>query len=203
MTSRICLGFGARFLIINIYLAICSSQLQTTRKFNITAIMIYSLLLAFVPIALAAPAPVPVLAPALAIAPHPMITPPPSLLHRSARLQQRNIISDASADLAGLTSYVESLVGSFPSYIASGVPNFFQDFPTGSAVQKSLSLSDDDLAAIPTQVLNIPFVPPLRLAIEESLIQIQIIRELDRRRMEPTIQRKCLQATQYFGIQAE
>lgn len=51
---------------------------------------------------------------------------------------------------------MESVLGSFPSYVASGVPNFFQDFPTGTAVQSSLSISDGDLDALPTQVLNIP-----------------------------------------------
>ena len=37
-----------------------------------------------------------------------------------------------------------------------GVPNFFQDFPSGSAVQSSLGINDTDLAALPTQVLNLP-----------------------------------------------
>lgn len=38
----------------------------------------------------------------------------------------------------------------------AGVANFFQDFPSGSAVQTSLGLSDEQLAALPTNVLNIP-----------------------------------------------
>lgn len=69
---------------------------------------------------------------------------------------ERGVISDITSDLGAVTSYVASLVGSYPGYIASGVPNFFQDFPTGSSVQSSLGLSDDDLAALPTNVLNIP-----------------------------------------------
>jgi hypothetical protein len=47
-------------------------------------------------------------------------------------------------------------LGTYPSYIASGVPNFFQDFPTGTAVQSSLGIADNELAATPTPVLNIP-----------------------------------------------
>jgi hypothetical protein len=39
---------------------------------------------------------------------------------------------------------------------SSGVPNFFQNFPTGTDVQSSLSLNDSQLAALPTQVLNLP-----------------------------------------------
>lgn len=60
----------------------------------------------------------------------------------------------------GLTDYVASLVSdlgsNIPSYVTDGVPNFFQGFPTGTAVQNSLSLSSTDVAALPTQVLNIP-----------------------------------------------
>lgn len=36
------------------------------------------------------------------------------------------------------------------------MPNFFQDFPTGDKVQSSLGLSDEQVEAYPTQVLNIP-----------------------------------------------
>jgi hypothetical protein len=89
------------------------------------------------------------------VPPHPMITPPPSLVQRvPSRVQGRDIVSD----IEGAGSYLSSLVGTFPSYIASGVPNFFQDFPTGTAVESSLGISDSDLAATPTQVLNIPYV---------------------------------------------
>jgi len=120
--------------------------------------MIYSLphvLLALLPVVLAAPAPAQV-----AVAPHPMITPAPTLDDRTPSrvqlVQGRNIVSDASSDIAGLGTYLSSVLGTFPSYVASGVPNFFQDFPTGSAVESSLGISDSDLAATPTQVLNIP-----------------------------------------------
>lgn len=113
-------------------------------------------LLALLPVVLAAPAPVPVQIPAqfkVAVVPHPMITPPPSLSNSRVR---RDIISDAKSDIEGLGTYLSGVIGTFPSYIASGVPNFFQGFPTGTAVQSSLGISDDDLKATPTQVLNIP-----------------------------------------------
>jgi hypothetical protein len=107
--------------------------------------------LALLPIALAVPAPTPLPAP-VAIA-HPLVTPGPSLTDRTpSRVQERDVIDS----ITGLGGYVASLVGSFPSYVASGVPQFFQDLPTGTAVQSSLSLSDNDLDALPTQVLNIP-----------------------------------------------
>lgn len=128
--------------------------------------MIYSLphvLLALLPVALAAPAPAP--APIALVNPHyPLITPPPSLTDRNPlRVKERDVlssakslVSDATSDIAGLGTYLSSVIGTYPSYIASGVPNFFQDFPTGSAVESSLGISDSDLAATPTQVLNVP-----------------------------------------------
>jgi hypothetical protein len=103
------------------------------------------LLLLLLPVAFAAPAP------------HPMITPPPSLSARDiSRLQNRDIISSVESTIEGLGSYLSSVLGTYPAYVASGVPAFFQDFPTGSAVESSLGISDSDLAASPTKVLNIP-----------------------------------------------
>jgi hypothetical protein len=92
---------------------------------------------------------------AAVVVPHPMVTPPPSLVERTpSKVQERGIISDVES----LGNYLSSVVGTYPSYIASGIPNFFQDFPTGSAVQSSLGISDSDLAATPTQVLSVPYV---------------------------------------------
>ncbi len=106
------------------------------------------ILLALVSSVFAAPAPAPI-----AVASHPMITPPPSLTDQiPTRVGERDIISS----IEGLEGYLYSVLGTFPSYVASGVPNFFQDFPTGSAVESSLGISSSDLAATPTQVLNIP-----------------------------------------------
>lgn len=94
----------------------------------------------FAAVAVAVPAPEPV--------PHPMITPAPAL--------QRDL-QGRSLDPA---SYVESLVSGLgstvSSYVASGIPQYFQDFPVGDSVESSLGINDDDLKATPTQVLNIP-----------------------------------------------
>lgn len=66
---------------------------------------------------------------------------------------RRDILSDLKSDVDGILS---SLGSDIPSYVASGVPNFFQDFPSGDDVQSSLGIGDDELAAVPTQALNIP-----------------------------------------------
>jgi hypothetical protein len=110
-------------------------------------------LLALLPVILAAPAPAPMPlptpVPVAAKAPLPMITAKAVL---ADRIEERDIIDS----ITGLGSYLTSVLGTYPSYIASGVPNFFQDFPTGTAVESSLGISDGDLAATPTQVLNLP-----------------------------------------------
>ncbi|KAJ7066649.1 hypothetical protein C8F01DRAFT_1218625 [Mycena amicta] len=91
------------------------------------------------------PTPVPGATPTW-IATAPIPTPQPTIFRAKPR---QNILTDVDSILSGLGSDI-------PSYVASGVPNFFQDFPTGTSVQSSLGLSDDDVAALPTQVLNIP-----------------------------------------------
>ncbi|KAJ7876802.1 hypothetical protein B0H13DRAFT_2054748 [Mycena leptocephala] len=80
-------------------------------------------------------------------------TPIPGPIPRRRQLTRRNILRDLDGDI---NSILNGLGSDIPSYVASGVPNFFQDFPTGTAVQSSLGLSDGDLAALPTQVLNLP-----------------------------------------------
>jgi hypothetical protein len=64
----------------------------------------------------------------------------------------RNILSDVESDVDNVLS---GLGSGLPSWVASGVPNFFQGFPTGDAVASSLGLNSADLAALPTNVLNI------------------------------------------------
>lgn len=96
----------------------------------------------------------PVVAAIPAPAPHPMVTPAPALSPRYRQaVAERDLISDAD-------SYVHSVLTGFgsdiSSYVASGVPQFFQGLPTGTQVQSSLGISDSDLAALPTQVLNVP-----------------------------------------------
>lgn len=89
----------------------------------------------------------------------PLITPAPASPNwlPTKTLKRRGIISDITADT---NSILSGLGSDIPSYVASGVPNFFQDFPTGDKVQSSLGLDEDQVKALPTQVLNIPYVQP-------------------------------------------
>ncbi|KAI0401521.1 hypothetical protein F4802DRAFT_425158 [Xylaria palmicola] len=82
---------------------------------------------------------------------HPAITPAPSPEARDEALARRDFDpgSYVNSVLSGLGSDVSS-------YIASGVPQFFQDFPIGEGVQKALDIDDEDLRAVPTQALNLP-----------------------------------------------
>lgn len=85
----------------------------------------------------------------------PLITPSPASTRwfPTRTHKKRGVISDLSGDV---NSILGSLGSDIPSYVASGVPNFFQNFPTGDAVQSSLGLDDAQVSALPTQVLNIP-----------------------------------------------
>lgn len=107
-------------------------------------------------LAAASPAPVvqQVEAAILKAARDPAVTPSPVVYDVTRTVNRpRNIISDLASDVGSVLSALGSDV---PSYVASGVPNFFQGFPTGSAVQSSLGLSDQQVAAYPTQALNLP-----------------------------------------------
>ena len=85
---------------------------------------------------------------------HPLITPSPVLRDPTKTYKRRrDIISDLKGDV---NSILSDLGSDIPSYVASGVPNFFQGFPTGDKVQSSLGLDDSQVAALPTQVLNVP-----------------------------------------------
>jgi hypothetical protein len=90
-------------------------------------------------------------------APESLITPPPTPIRvdvtKTHQHLRRNIISDIKSGVGGILSELGSDI---PSYVASGIPNFFQDFPTGDKVVSSLGLGDDQVAALPTQALNIP-----------------------------------------------
>lgn len=89
-------------------------------------------------------------APAAAPVPHPQITPAPVLSQKE--LERRLDIG----------SYVDSVISGIGSdvsgFVASGVPQYFNDLPTGTAVEKSLGISSSDLASKPTQALNVPYV---------------------------------------------
>ncbi|KAI9892286.1 MAG: hypothetical protein M1814_001745 [Vezdaea aestivalis] len=77
----------------------------------------------------------------------PLVT--PSTSEWAPTRTRRDLASDAKSLLGSLGSNI-------PSYVADGVANFFQNLPSGSAVQSSLGLDDAQLAAYPTQVLNLP-----------------------------------------------
>lgn len=81
-------------------------------------------------------------------APEPMITPAPIFTPRD--LERR---VDVGSYLGSVFSSLGSDVSSF---VASGVPQFFNDLPTGTAVLSSLGIATSDLAASPTQALLIP-----------------------------------------------
>ncbi|KAL2059066.1 hypothetical protein ABVK25_000358 [Lepraria finkii] len=83
----------------------------------------------------------------------PLVTPSLSKWWPTKTEKKRGVISDVAGDV---NSVLGSLGSDIPSYVASGVPNFFQDFPTGANVQSSLGLDDAQVSALPTQVLNIP-----------------------------------------------
>ncbi|ORX91065.1 hypothetical protein BCR34DRAFT_609055 [Clohesyomyces aquaticus] len=70
---------------------------------------------------------------------------------------KRNIISDIASGADNVLHSLGSVLGTdLPSYVISGIPNYFQNFPTGDQVRSSLGIKDGDLDAAPTEVLNIP-----------------------------------------------
>lgn len=89
----------------------------------------------------------------------PITTPAPVYFvgGKSYDLNKRNIFDDIKSGVAGVAQSWGSVLGTdLPSYFTDGIPNFFQDLPTGSQVLSSLGIGDDDLAAAPTEVLNVP-----------------------------------------------
>jgi len=110
-----------------------------------------ALVLVALPLTSCSPAPIPA---AAAAARDPMITPSPSEWSPTRTLKyKRGVVSDVEGDI---NSVLSALGSNIPSYVASGVPNFFQDFPTGDSVKSKLGLNDSQIAALPTQVLNLP-----------------------------------------------
>lgn len=69
---------------------------------------------------------------------------------------RRDIFDDLKNKAEEEIGEVLSDLGNVPGYVASGIPNFFQDLPGVEQVQSSLGIDDDQLAALPTQVLNVP-----------------------------------------------
>ncbi|KAL8888901.1 MAG: hypothetical protein Q9215_003734 [Flavoplaca cf. flavocitrina] len=92
--------------------------------------------------------------PAAVVPKQPLVTPSPTLPHGVTKtVHRRNLLDDVKGRVEGVLSDLGSAI---PSYVASGVPNFFQDFPVGDDVQKSLGIDDEQIDALPTSVLNIP-----------------------------------------------
>lgn len=89
-----------------------------------------------------------------------LITPAPTrtlAVYGSYAGARRNIISDVASDLDSYVNSIFSELGTaIPSYVSNGLLPGLQNLPTGSAVESSLGVSSSDLAATPTQVLNIP-----------------------------------------------
>jgi len=107
--------------------------------------MINHILLAVIlalPFISASPAPV-----AVAVAPEqPLITPAPALVPTKTSNEKRGIVSD-------LEGQVSSLFASASADYAS----IFSGFPSGGDVQSKLGLDSSQVAALPTQVLNLPY----------------------------------------------
>lgn len=104
-------------------------------------------------LAVAAPPAIPAANPNPVAPRDPMVTPSVVEYNPSRTVHApRGIIDDVGGDIK---SVLGGLGSDVPSYVASGVPDFFQDFPSGDKVQSSLGIDDDQVAALPTNVLNI------------------------------------------------
>ncbi|KAF2743838.1 hypothetical protein M011DRAFT_409664 [Sporormia fimetaria CBS 119925] len=106
--------------------------------------------------AVAVPEPTPV--PTRVEAREPLVTPAVRFNGRYSYLNnRRDIFDDIASGAENLVKSLGSVVGQdLPSYFISGIPQYFQDLPTGGQVLSSLGISDGDLDAKPTEVLNIP-----------------------------------------------
>ncbi|KAJ5921052.1 hypothetical protein N7466_009378 [Penicillium verhagenii] len=103
-------------------------------------------------IASASPAPTAFPSTEVNVAPqNPIITASP-VVHHPSPIVGRNLLDNVDSYVGSVLS---GLGSDLPSWVASGVPNFFQGFPSGDAVVSSLGLDSTELAALPTNVLNI------------------------------------------------
>ncbi|EXJ88880.1 hypothetical protein A1O3_01944 [Capronia epimyces CBS 606.96] len=84
--------------------------------------------------------------------------PTPTLaVYGSYAAVRRGIVGDVTSELDSYVNSIFSELGTaIPSYVSNGLLPNLQDLPTGSAVMSSVGVSSSDLAASPTQVLNIP-----------------------------------------------
>ena len=102
-------------------------------------------------LAIATPSPYP--NPNAVVPREPVITPSSVESIPTRTYNHKRDIFDSVESVAG--SILSNLGSDIPSFVASGIPNFFQGFPTGDSVQSSLGLDDAQVSALPTQVLNI------------------------------------------------
>ena len=90
----------------------------------------------------------------------PLITPAPTPAlnsYGSHQAGRRDIFDSLTSQLDSYVGGVFSELGSaIPSYVSNGLLPGLQGLPTGSQVMSSAGVKSSDLAASPTQVLNIP-----------------------------------------------
>lgn len=86
--------------------------------------------------------------------PCPQVTPAPTLVDQDddpTRVIER-----------GIDDWFTSLAGEFgdsvSSFLFEGIPEWFMDIPTGDAVFDVLDIEREELEAVPTSVLNLPYV---------------------------------------------
>jgi hypothetical protein len=111
--------------------------------------MLKAAFLGLVPAVMAIPAAVPGAAPTV----YRRVAVPAAEPTEVLDLQRRDIVNDVETYVGGLVSGVETKIKGF---VNSGILDFPTGFPTGDEVMKSAGVNDDDMKAIPTQVLNIP-----------------------------------------------
>jgi len=88
------------------------------------------------------------------VAPQAAVITPSAVEYHPSRTwkSRRDILSDVDGDI---NSVLNVLGSDIPSYVASGIPQYFENLPTGDAVASSLGLDSSQLAALPTNVLNV------------------------------------------------
>jgi hypothetical protein len=75
----------------------------------------------------------------------------------TTRLVPRGIISKIESKIENLySSKLAELGQAIPSLLANGIPEILHHMPHGSAIESSLGLQPTQIAALPTQVLNLP-----------------------------------------------
>jgi hypothetical protein len=121
------------------------------------------------------------------------ITPSPALWDSiKTEKGRRGFLDDLKSTASEGIGDVLSGLGGIPSYLKSGIPDFFQGFPAADRVQSILGIDDDQIAALPTQVINIPSVTSAARGSMNPLASAnngQWLRELDRPRLEFTFSR--------------